>query len=116
MTRTMTWAEACRVGLSVTATVLLTAFVLDQVRPTLVTVAWGLEGAVLLAVGFPTRERVLRLSGLALLLLCVVKLFVLDLSELEALSRILSFVVLGLVLLGVSWTYTRFREQIRKFL
>jgi hypothetical protein len=113
---TMTWAEACRVGLSVTATVLLTALVLNQIRPTLVTVAWGLEGAVLLAVGFPTRERVLRLSGLALLLLCVVKLFVLDLSELEALSRILSFVVLGLVLLGVSWTYTRFREQIRKFL
>ena len=95
---------------------LLTLLLIDEVRPTLVTLAWGLEGAALLALGFPFRERVLRLSGLALLLLCVLKLFAIDLNELEALARILSFVVLGLVLLAVSWAYTRYREQIRKFL
>jgi uncharacterized membrane protein len=37
----------------------------------------------------------------------VVLVFIYDLSELEALPRIMSFVVLGLVLLGVSWAYTR---------
>ena len=58
----------------------------------------------------------LRLSGLALLFLCILKLFVYDLQQLEALARILSFVVLGLVLLTVSWVYTRYREQIRKLL
>jgi hypothetical protein len=98
------------------ATGLLTLLLIDEVRPTLVTLAWGLEGAALLALGFPFRERVLRLSGLALLLLCVLKLFAIDLNELEALARILSFVVLGLVLLAVSWAYTRYREQIRKLL
>ncbi len=58
----------------------------------------------------------LRLSGLALLFLCILKLFAYDLQQLEALARILSFVVLGLVLLAVSWVYTTYREQIRKLL
>ena len=34
----------------------------------------------------------------------------------EALARILSFVILGLVLLGVSWIYTRFKDEIRRFI
>jgi uncharacterized membrane protein len=38
------------------------------------------------------------------------------LRELEALPRIMSFVALGVFLLAISWTYTRYREQIRKFL
>jgi uncharacterized membrane protein len=48
-----------------------------------------------------------------MLALCVLKLFVYDLSELEALPRIMSFVVLGLVLLGVSWVYTRVKGGVR---
>jgi len=67
-------------------------------------------------VGLASRARVLRLSGLALLMACILKLFIYDLNELEALARILSFVVLGLILLGISWTYTRYREQIKRLL
>ncbi|MES1256970.1 MAG: DUF2339 domain-containing protein [Acidobacteriota bacterium] len=44
------------------------------------------------------------------------KLFVYDLRNLETLYRILSFVALGLILLAVSWIYTRFREHIRRLL
>jgi hypothetical protein len=108
--------RALRTVTSLSASVAIATLVIQDVRPTAVTLALGLEGAVLLAVGFPLRERVLRLSGLTLLLFCILKLFVHDLAQLEALARILSFVVLGLVLLAVSWSYTRFREQIRKFL
>ena len=64
-----------------------------------------------MAFGFITAERVLRISGLALFLFCILKLFVYDLRELDTLSRIVSFIVLGLLLLGASWIYTRFREQ-----
>jgi uncharacterized membrane protein len=108
--------EAVRVVLSLSATGLLTLFVGTHLEPGAVTLSWGLEGLALLAVGLAARERVLRLSGLALLFVCIVKLFLYDLRELEALARIFSFVVLGLVLLAVSWTYTRFRTEIRKFL
>lgn len=108
--------EACRVMLSLVASALAAGMIYQEVRPSLITQAWGLEGLALLAIGFPVRERVFRLTGLALLFVCILKLFVYDLRELESVARMLSFVVLGLVLLGVSWTYTRFREQITKFL
>jgi uncharacterized membrane protein len=80
------------------------------------TVAWGIEGLALLASGFPLRDRVLRLSGLVLLLFCILKLFIYDLSYLDTLPRIFSFIVLGLILVGVSWIYTRFREHVQRFL
>jgi uncharacterized membrane protein len=38
------------------------------------------------------------------------------LRNLETLPRIFSFIVLGLLLVGVSWIYTRFRDQVRRYL
>ena len=101
---------------SVLATTLLTVLLFYEVSGRLLTVAWGLEGVALLAAGFPMRERIFRLSGLLLLMTCILKLFAYDLGELDTPYRILSFVALGLLLLGVSWIYTRFREQIRQYL
>lgn len=106
----------CRFAISIAATLCLTLLIGRQVRPTLVTLAWGAEGLALLGLGLSVRERVMRLSGLALLFLCILKLFIYDLSQLEALARILSFVGLGVALLAVSWAYTRYQEQIKRLL
>jgi len=46
----------------------------------------------------------------------VLKLFLYDLRELETIQRIFSFIVLGLILVGVSWMYTRFRDRIQRYL
>ena len=108
--------ELIRLALAIAATALVTLLVAKRAPSNLITMGWGLEGTALLIVGFAARERALRLAGLALLFLCILKLFLYDLRALEALGRIISFVVLGLVLLGVSWTYTRYKEQIRKLL
>jgi len=97
-------------------TVLTTLLLCYQISGSMLTVAWGIEGAALLASGFPLRERLLRLSGLTLLLFCILKLFVWDLRHLETLARIFSFIILGLILVGVSWIYTRFRERVAKYL
>lgn len=82
----------------------------------LLTVSWGVQGLLLLGFGFALHERVLRLQGLGLLLTCILKLFLYDLRNLETVYRILSFVVLGLILLGVSWIYSRFRESVLRLL
>jgi hypothetical protein len=105
-----------RLCYSLLATTLLAALLYYRVSGSLRTVSWGMEGVALLASGFPLRDRVLRISGLALLLACILKLFVWDLRHLETLPRILSFFVLGLLLVGVSWIYTRFRERVQKYL
>ena len=101
---------------SLLAGVLTAALLYSRVSGSVLTVAWGLQGLALLGSGFPLRERVLRLSGLALLLACILKLFFYDLSYLDTLPRILSFLTLGVILLGVSWIYTRFRDRIQRYL
>jgi hypothetical protein len=95
----------------------LIAFLLFlEIEGKLLTVAWGLEGAALLVAGFPRRERILRLCGLALLLVCTGKLFAYDLSNLDTPHRIASFLVLGALMIAVSWIYSRFRSEIEKYL
>jgi hypothetical protein len=101
---------------SLFGTVLLAALLYGRVSGGLFTVALGFEGLALLGVGFALRERILRLQGLALLLACILKLFAYDLRHLETMYYILSFIALGLIMLCVSWIYTRFREQVRRLL
>jgi hypothetical protein len=105
-----------RLFYSLLATTLATAFLYHEVSGSMLTVAWGIEGAVLLGAGFPLLDRTLRLSGLALFLICIGKLFFYDLRALETLYRILSFFVLGVILVSVSWIYTRFRDRIQRYL
>ena len=95
---------------------LTAALIYNQVSGSMLTIAWGLEGVALLGAGFPLRERVLRLTGLAMLTGCILKLFAWDLRNLDTLPRILSFIVLGALLVGVSWIYTRFRESLQRYL
>jgi hypothetical protein len=105
-----------RLYFSLMATTLTTLLLYFRISGSLLTVACGIQGVILLASGFPLRDRVLRISGLALLLACILKLFAWDLRHLETLPRIFSFIVLGVILLGVSWIYTRFRERVARFL
>ena len=53
---------------SLLATLLLGALIFHEVSGSVLTVAWGVEAVALLAAGFALRDRVLRLSGLALFL------------------------------------------------
>jgi uncharacterized membrane protein len=107
------WTRAvlCSLG-----TVLLTMMLRELYQGRLLTVWFGVEGASLLAAGFAFSERPFRLAGLAVFLLCIGKLFVHDLRELDTLSRILSFLILGVVMMAASWVYTRYREKLRRLL
>jgi uncharacterized membrane protein len=101
---------------SLLATFLLGALIHHEVTGSVLTLAWGTEAILLLIGGFALRDRVLRLSGLGLFFLCTGKLFFWDLRNLETLPRIFSFIVLGLLMLAVSWGYARFRDQVKKYL
>jgi uncharacterized membrane protein len=101
---------------SVAGALLLAAVLYGKVSGGLLTVSWGVAGLALLVAGFVLRTRILRLQGLGLLAVCILKLFLYDLRNLETVFRILSFVGLGLIMLAVSWCYTRFREQLKRVL
>jgi uncharacterized membrane protein len=71
-------------------------------------VVWlGLALALFVA-GIGLGSRAVRLVGLGVLALVVLKVFIGDLSNLEGLYRIASFVGLGLCLVGIGWLYQRF--------
>ena len=54
-----------------------------------------------------------RLMGISTIMATIVYVFVVDLARLEAAYRIVSFLVLGVVLLGVSVAYARQRRRER---
>ncbi|MDE3201834.1 MAG: DUF2339 domain-containing protein [Acidobacteriota bacterium] len=66
-----------------------------------------LYGAILLALGFMRRSSFLRWQALVLLAFSIGKVFLVDMSELSQGFRILSFLVLGALLLAVSFVYQR---------
>lgn len=75
---------------------------------------WGVVGLAAIVVGLVRDVRELRYGGLALLGLGVAKLFVYDLSELDQLYRVLSFVAVGLLLLAGAYAYQRVRAVGRR--
>jgi Predicted membrane protein (DUF2339) len=109
-------ASVARTFCAIAAAALTGALIWHEVSGSMLTIAWGLEGVALLAAGFPLLDRILRLSGLALLIGCIGKLFIWDLRNLDTLPRIFSFVILGALLVAVSWVYTRFRETVQRYL
>jgi hypothetical protein len=99
------------------APVLLSSvMILIKMNPGMVTLAWGVEGVIVILLGLLASERSYRLTGLALLLLCVGKIVVRDAWTLQERDRYITFIVLGGALTLVSTLYGRFREQLRRLL
>lgn len=68
---------------------------------------WMAYGAMLMIVGFWRSSAFVRWQGLILIAATTIKVFVYDTSQLERVYRILSFIVLGVLLLAVSFAYQR---------
>jgi uncharacterized membrane protein len=88
-------------------------------------VAWSLSGAesyaysavwlvsalALFAAGIKLGRQYVRYAGLAVMVLVVLKVFLWDMSGLEGLYQIGSFLGLGLSLVGIGWLYQRFVQK-----
>ncbi|MFO1123166.1 MAG: DUF2339 domain-containing protein [Hyphomicrobiales bacterium] len=75
---------------------------------------WLVFALALFVAGIRLGRQFVRLGGLAVMALVVLKVFILDLSNLEGLFRIASFVGLGLCLVGIGWLYQRFVQVPRQ--
>ena len=65
----------------------------------------GRSAVALLAIGFARRIAPLRYLAIALFGVTIIKVFVVDLANLETVYRIVSFIVLGVLLLAASFLY-----------
>lgn len=97
-------------------TILLTVLVSLEVRRGFLTAAWGVEGLIVFLAVLKMDERAYRWFSLLLFLLCVARIVTVDVWNLDALGRIVSFLGLGAALLAVSFLYARHRELLRRVL
>jgi uncharacterized membrane protein len=74
-------------------------------------VIWTVYGGALLTVGIWRRNSMLRIMALVLLSVTTLKVFFIDLSSLDKIYRTISFIVLGLILVAVSYLYQRYRQR-----
>jgi uncharacterized membrane protein len=72
-----------------------------------ISILWTCYAAALIAAGLLRQSALLRWQALVLLGVAVAKVFLYDLASLDRVYRILSFFILGSVLLAVSFLYTR---------
>lgn len=84
---------------------------LELAKQLSLSVIWGLYGAGLLLAGSVRRVKLLRLMALVLLSLTTFKVFFWDLSSLDRVYRIVSFIVLGAILLAVSYLYQKSQQR-----
>jgi uncharacterized membrane protein len=119
------WTAAAITVLYLTSVALVTVFqpgagtapltVLDlsvrQQGQVLLSAMWSVLGLAALVTGLRRKLDLVRTAGLALLMLSVVKVFVYDLSTLTSIYRVISFIVLGLLLLAGAFAYQRMRPS-----
>ena len=85
--------------------------ILDKIHLVLSSV-WIVYASIVVAIGFYRRRGAVRITGISLLGISILKIFFYDLSYLEQPYRIVSFIVLGVILLGASFVYQRYKHII----
>jgi uncharacterized membrane protein len=79
-----------------------------------ISILMAIYALMLIVLGVATKTSINRLLGLILIGLCVIKLYLSDVWELGYLFKIVAFVGLGVLLLTMSYLYSRFRPVIEK--
>ena len=77
-----------------------------------ISVVWGVYAAIALAVGFWRQVRAVRVAALALFGLTAGKLVLVDIAGVKQIYRIISFFVLGLLMMGAAYAYHRIEQSL----
>lgn len=77
-----------------------------------ISVGWGVFAISTVLLGFTLNYQPLRIQGLILVGITMVKVFLYDTSSLETIYKIISYICLGCILLAASFIYTRYQDKI----
>lgn len=71
----------------------------------LISVAWLIYASIITAVGLIKDKKYLKVSGIIITTLAVLKIVIIDMAHVELLLRMFVFILLGIILLVISWYY-----------
>lgn len=102
------------------ASISRTAFNIEYVksfgaRELSLSLLWLVYAFIIVAIGMYRKFRAIRLMALTLFGLAILKIFMLDLSQLDKVYRIISFIALGVILIVASFFYQKYKNGIRDF-
>lgn len=70
--------------------------------------ALGISGVALFMAGFLSKDKIFRWGGFIVFAITVFRVIFVDLSMLHIIYKIISFIILGILFLGVSFVYTKY--------
>lgn len=88
----------------------------DQKASVSMSLFWLFYAIILIIAGFWKKNKWVRLGGISLLLIAILKLFFIDLWSLGSLYRIVASISLGLVLLSISLLYQKYRYLFKEII
>jgi hypothetical protein len=89
----------------------VSSWVLTRITPAYLTMGWAVYALFLFLLGLATWDRRLRWCGLAVLLAAIVRVFCYDFWGLSSGYRVLTFLVLTLITLGLGYIILRFADR-----
>lgn len=75
-------------------------------------ILWGVYSLLLIVIGIIRKYKQLRVGAMALFAITLVKLFFYDISHLNTIAKTIVFVVLGILLLVISFLYNKYKHLI----
>ena len=85
---------------------------LEQAQFAAISIVWASFSIVLMVLGFRNNNSTIRKIALGLIFLTLFKVFLFDISNISTPYRIISFVVLGLILILISYLYNKAHEKL----
>jgi len=73
-------------------------------------ILWGVYALVMIGIGFWKKSSQLRIGGIVLFAVTLLKVFLIDLQHISTISRMVVFIALGILMLVISYLYQRFKN------
>ncbi len=86
---------------------------LPAARFAALSVLWTVFSVALMMLGFRANHPGIRKASLGLFAITLVKVFIFDMANISTPYRIISFIILGLVLVGTSYLYYKFKDRLQ---
>ena len=89
---------------------------LNNIKSLSLSLLWAIYAIIIISAGIIIRLSKVRLAGLGLMFIPIVKLYVYDLWSLENVYKVSLFITLGLIFLISGFLYQKYTERIKEFL
>ena len=76
--------------------------------------SWAILGVLAFVVGWFLRERIYRILSLLVVGVALGRLLIIDVWGLDPIARILTFILIGFILLALGFIYTRYQDKLRR--